>query len=216
MERGNSRHGLKSTLQMLLLGLFISCFKQLYFGLAPSQALSAGITARCTGTICSAPRLAAQEVGAGQFGKSKRSFESLPARWKRCQSPSFNLEAEHSPSGRRERCQLVAPGAPPLPPEHGASAGCSCCGEGREERQSSFPTAGPGRSKHAGEGELSCGNAASVRAALCGDPAAAAASKELWEQGGGRCWAVPGSPAEGKGTEIPIARLSSAATSSRG
>lgn len=51
-------------LQVLLLGLFISCFKQLYFGIAPSQVLSAGITACCTGTICCAPCLAAQEVGA--------------------------------------------------------------------------------------------------------------------------------------------------------
>lgn len=75
-QRGNSRHGLKNTLQMLLLGLFISCFKQLYFGLAPSQALSVGITACCTGIICSAPCLAAQEVGVGQFGKANAHLKA--------------------------------------------------------------------------------------------------------------------------------------------
>lgn len=103
-------------LQMLLLGLFISSFKQLYFGLAPSQALSAGITARCTGTLPRCTRGWSRPIW-----KSKCSFESLPARWKHCQSLNLNLEAEQSPSGHRERCQLVAPGVPLLPPERGAS-----------------------------------------------------------------------------------------------
>lgn len=120
MQRGNSKHGLKNTLQMLLLGFFISCFKQLCLALAPSRALSPGITAlhrhHLLRTLPCCTR-----GWSGPIWKSKRSFESLPARWKHCQSPSFNLEVEQSPSGRRERSQLVAPGVAPLPRERGAS-----------------------------------------------------------------------------------------------
>lgn len=122
MQRGNSKHGLKNTLQMLLLGFFISCFKQLCLALAPSRALSPGITAlhrhHLLRTLPCCTR-----GWSGPIWKSKRSFESLPARWKHCQSPSFNLEVEQSPSGRRERSQLVAsPGARGQRPAPAAAA----------------------------------------------------------------------------------------------
>lgn len=68
--------------------------------------------------------------------KRKSSFKSFPARWKRCRSPDFNLEAEQSPSGRRERHQLVGSRCHRLPScaGQGASAGsgCSCSGTGAQ------------------------------------------------------------------------------------
>lgn len=113
---GNSRQGLKNTPQMLLFGLFISCFKQLYFGTAPSQALSAGITAlHRHHLLCTLPSCTRGQ--SRLIWKRKSPFESLPARWKRCQHAAFSLDEEQSPSGRRARRQLV--GSPPARREHG-------------------------------------------------------------------------------------------------
>lgn len=192
MQTGNSRHGLKNTLQMLLLGLFISCFKQLYFGLPPSQVLSAGITARCTGTICSAPCLAAQEAGAGQFGKANAHLKaSQPggstararvSAWKQSKAP---LAAGRGVSWWLPcaTASLGARGKGPAPDQ-----GCSCSGEGRDGRAASLQLEQGVANTHWG-GQLSCGNAASVRAGLCGDTAAVTAIRAV----GAGCWEVLGS-----------------------
>lgn len=123
-------------LQVLPLGLFISCFKQLYFGIAPSQVLSAGITACCTRhhLLCTLP--SCTRGRSELIWKRKSSFKSFPARWKHCRSPDFNLEAEQSPSGRRERHQLVGSRCHRLPSSAGrgasAGSGCSCSGTGAQ------------------------------------------------------------------------------------
>lgn len=112
---------------MLLFGLFISCFKQLYFGTAPSQALSAGITAlHRHHLLCTLPSCTRGQ--SRLIWKRKSPFESLPARWKRCQRAGFSLEEEQSPSGRRARRQLVGSQPEPL----GASTGAG--GQRRELR----------------------------------------------------------------------------------
>lgn len=189
---------------MLLLGFFISCFKQLCFGLTPSQALSAGITAWCTGTVCSPRCLAAQEAGADQFGKAKAHLKA----------------SQPGGSTARARASIWKWSTAPLAGGRGVSwwlLVCHCFpGSGaRGQRRLQLLGEGTGgapplqldQQTHTGEGQLSCGNAACVRAGLCHHHQRAG-----W--GAGRCWAVPGSPAVGKGCEVPTARLSTGATSS--
>lgn len=151
MQRGNSRQGLKNTLQMLLLGLFISCFKQLYFGLAPGQALSAGITARGTGTICSAPCLAAQEVGAGQFGKANARLKASQPGGSTARARASIWKRSTAPLAVGRGVSWWLPWCHRLPRSAGQGASAERrlqLLQGGEERHSSFPAAGPGCSKH--------------------------------------------------------------------
>lgn len=214
MQRGNSKHGPKNTLQMLLLGFFISCFKQLCFGLSPRQALSAGIAARCTGTICSAPCLAAQEVGAGQFGKANAHMKASQPCGSTARAPASIWPRSKAPLAAGRGVSWWLPAATASPGARG-QRGRSCSGEGGGDGGAAplQLERGVANSNWGGQAQLwerSLSQSWPVWGHRCCDQ-----NQRAVGAGCGRCWAAPGSPAGGKGWEVPTAWLSTAAASSR-